>query len=364
MRDSTVPNLLALLARPAAAGELSAADWCRLVGAARALNLLGLLAARLALAGVQPAPQIQRHLEGVSALSARQRLSVRWEAHCLQDALGPLGVPVLLLKGSAYVMAGHAVSVGRLFGDVDILVPRQALAEVESRLLLAGWTPAKTDDYDQRYYRQWMHELPPLLNVRRGTVVDVHHTILPLTARNSPDPAQLFARSQPLEGFDALRVPSPEDLVVHSLVHLTHEGELHNGLRDLADIDGLLRAFGGDVGFWDRLQRGASGNDLARPVWLGLLLARDWLDSPVPQAVLKALAPPGAAPLRLPLLLGWAYRLSLPAPAVRNVGLATQLAQLLIYLRAHRLRMPLPLLMRHLARKSWRSWFTKAEAKA
>ncbi len=362
--SGAVQTLLTLLARPAAAGPLAAADWRQLVAAARALNLLGLLAERLRQAGVQPAPQIQRHLDGAAALSARQRLSVRWEAQCLQDALGPLGVPVLLLKGSAYVMAGHAVSVGRLFGDVDILVPRQALAEVESRLLLSGWTPAKTDDYDQRYYRQWMHELPPLVNVRRGTVLDVHHTILPLTARNTPDPAQLLARSQPLAGFDTLRVPSPEDLVLHSLVHLTHEGELHNGLRDLADIDGLLRAFGDDAGFWERLQRGAAGNDLARPAWLGLLLAREWFASPVPETVLGALAPPAAAPLRLPPLLGWAYRLSLPAPALSRAGMATQLAQLLIYLRAHQLRMPLPLLLRHLARKGWRSWFSKAEAKA
>lgn len=140
--------------------------------------------------------------------------------------------------------------------------------------MLNGWIGAKSDPYDQRYYREWMHELPPMSHVRRGTVLDVHHNILPLTARNAPDPAAIIARSQPLPGSPALRTPCPEDLLVHCLTHLMHEGELHNGLRDLHDADQMLRSFAPVAGFWERLQAVAAGNDLAGPVALGVAARR------------------------------------------------------------------------------------------
>ena len=45
----------------------------------------------------------------------------------------------------------------------------------------------KSDPYDDAYYRRWMHELPPLIHRERDRMIDVHHTILPLTARITPD---------------------------------------------------------------------------------------------------------------------------------------------------------------------------------
>ena len=50
-----------------------------------------------------------------------------WEAEMARRALAPLGVPVVLLKGTAFVAAGLAAGVGRSIGDLDILVPRDAL---------------------------------------------------------------------------------------------------------------------------------------------------------------------------------------------------------------------------------------------
>ncbi|WP_164045505.1 nucleotidyltransferase family protein, partial [Serratia marcescens] len=66
-------------------------------------------------------------------------------------------------------------------GDLDILVPRDRLDEVEAALLAAGWEWVKPDPYDDAYYRRWMHELPPLIHRERDRMIDVHHTILPLT---------------------------------------------------------------------------------------------------------------------------------------------------------------------------------------
>ncbi|CAM3929764.1 nucleotidyltransferase family protein [Roseateles saccharophilus] len=344
--------LLQTLREPQRANALSDADWSALVATARDANLLGALAKRLDAAGVQACPQAQLHLEGVRRMGERQHLSIRWEAHQLQSALGELDIPVVLLKGSAYVMAYPELGRGRLFGDVDILVPQDTLGDVESRLMLHGWVSAKSDPYDQRYYREWMHELPPMSHVHRGTVLDVHHNILPRTARNAPDPAAIIARSQPLPGLPALRIPCPEDLLVHCLTHLMHEGELQNGLRDLHDADQMLRSFAEVAGFWERLQAVATGNDLAGPVALGLRLVSRLFGTPLPPALVETLEAALGPSQSWSRWLG-TYEAALLAPATGAAGLCVAWARQLIYLRAHSLRMPVGLLVRHLARKAW-----------
>ncbi len=347
-------EMLRTLREPRRAVALDAAGWSSLIASARDANLLGALAAALRGAGVASPDAAQRHLEGVLQLGERQHLSIRWEAFQLQAALGELGIPVVLLKGSAYVMAYPEVAQGRIFGDIDILVPRAALGDVESRLMLNGWTGAKADPYDQRYYREWMHELPPMTHVRRGTVLDVHHTILPLTARNAPDPASIIARSQPLPGLPALRAPCVEDLVIHSLTHLMHEGELNNGLRDLHDVDVMLVHFGVRQGFWQRLGEIAVGNDLAGPVALGLRLATRLFGTAVPTDLQPALEGPRTNAKQW---LRWqrVYEAALLEPFSGAASWHALWARRLIYLRAHALRMPLPLLARHLAIKAWKS---------
>jgi len=349
-------RLVAVLCEPARATALDTAQWSSLLATARACNLSGALADKLrALADTQAVampPPAARHLDGALQLAARQRLSVQWEAHCLQRALGSLGVPVVLLKGAAYVMAPGGMGRGRMFGDIDVLVPRESLSSVESALMLDGWVSAKTDAYDQRYYRQWMHEIPPMTHIRRGTVIDVHHTILPLTARNAPNPALIIGRAIPVPGLPALRVPAPEDLLIHSVTHLVHEGELHNGLRDLHDIDGMLRDFGSDAAFWARLVANAEGNDLAGPLLLGLQLARAVFGSPVPEATLTTLR--AAAPGRwqrgwLPKVYGQALR----PPTRADAGTGAAAARSIVYIRSHALRMPMPMLLRHLSIKAW-----------
>ena len=50
-------------------------------------------------------------------------------------ALAPLGVPVVLLKGTAFHAADLAACAGRSVGDLDILVPRAEIERVEEALL-------------------------------------------------------------------------------------------------------------------------------------------------------------------------------------------------------------------------------------
>src|SRR3546814_2129951 len=116
------------------------------------------------------------------------------------------GVPIILLKGTAYAAAGLKAGIGRSIGDLDIMVPCARLDAVEAGLIAAGWEWVKPDPYDDQYYRRWMHELPPLIHKERDRMIDVHHTILPLTARQTPDAEVMIADSVALgDGLFVLR---------------------------------------------------------------------------------------------------------------------------------------------------------------
>jgi hypothetical protein len=139
-------------------------------------------------------------------------------------------------------------------------------------------------------------------------------------------------------------------MVIHSACHLFHEEELHHGLRDLVDLDALLRSFGDDPGFWKSLPARARELDLARPLYYALRYTRKMLDTPVPQEALRDAAA-GAPSRPLRPLMDALYGRALQAPHGSCEDAATGMARRMLFVRAHWLRMPLGLLVRHLGHK-------------
>ena len=314
----------------------AATDWTALISAARAEQLMATLAHRLEHVAVPE--QMGRLFAMHRADAARTRVQALWEADMAQRALAPLGVPVVLLKGTAFHAAGLDAAKGRSVGDLDILVPRASIEAVEQALLGAGWERLKpAEGYDDFYYREWMHELPPLIHRERDQMIDVHHTILPLTARRTPDAAALIADSRPLA--NGLRVLAPEDMIVHAAAHLIADGDMAGGLRNLWDIDRLLRQFARDNGFWLRLEERAKRHQLTEAVARAARLSAQLFATPVP---VRWQRPQG---------LDWLFRRRLLA----RDGWGQQLAagtRFGFYLRGHAMRMPPAMLARHLLRKA------------
>lgn len=348
-----LPLLLQVLRQPERLGAVTLGDWdllLRQAGSARLLTTLRTLLGERGLLEKIPT-EARTHLDWSQMLAERHRRAVHWEVEQIRRALNALALKPILLKGGAYAIAGLPPANGRLFSDIDILVPKDRLDEVEAALMMHGWISSHTDAYDQRYYREWMHELPPMQNIRRDTLIDVHHAILPETARARPAPAKLRAAAQPIDGDPDFLTLSPADMVLHSATHLFY-GEFEHGLRDLVDIDRLLRHFGAAPGFWDGLAGRARELELGRPLFYALRLTQRLLGTPVPELVLAETTRDAPGPALL-ALMDWLFGHALvPGHAsCRRRGSAA--AKLALYIRANWLRMPPLLLARHLFHKAF-----------
>lgn len=361
LQDNAMQSLLNLLGPAPQPQRLSLAEWDLVVRQARRANVLARIAALAQAHGawdaVAPAPR--RHLASALALATRQQRELRFEVAQIARALQPTGLPVVLLKGGAYALAGLQASLGRMVSDVDILVPRERLADVETALMMAGWVHTNHDDYDQRYYRTWMHELPPMRHLQRGTVLDVHHALVPATARARPSTQRLLQAALALPGQSGVRVLAPHDMVLHSAAHLFHESDFAHGFRGVVDIDALLREFAAVPGFWPDLLERAAVLGLQWPLHHALRYAQAIMNTPVPPGAVAALAPSVGQQAWLHRLRDALYLRTLRPDHASTADAWTPLARGLLYVYGHHLRMPLHLLLPHLLRKALRGLLPK-----
>ena len=358
---ASIAPLLHLLGPASQPERLSPVQWDLVVRQARRADVLariaGLLQAQGAWDAVPFAPR--QHLASALALVTRQQRELHFEVAQIARALQPIGLPVVLLKGGAYALAGLQASVGRMVSDVDILVPRERLVDVETALMLGGWMHTNHDAYDQHYYRTWMHELPPLRHLRRGAVLDVHHALLPGTAKVRPRTERLLQAAQSLPGHPDVQVLAPHDTVLHSAAHLFHESDFTRGFRGIVDLDALMREFADLPEFWSLLMERATVLELQWPLHHALRYTQAMLGTPVPAHALAALEPSVGQQAWVCRWRDAVYLRTLQPDHASTSDRWTPLARSLLYLQGHRLRMPMHMLLPHLLRKALRGLHTK-----
>jgi len=346
--------LLRAIADPRCMRALDLPAWERLESCARRNAVLAYLAQRVEAAGLADAIPERPRAALASARVSAQRLAqlARWELRQVARTLAPLGIPLIVLKGAAYLLRAMPHADTRLLSDVDVMVPRASLAAAEAALLDAGWRGTRLDPYDQRYYREWSHELPPLHYPGRLMGVDVHHTICPPVSRLRPDPAAFWARATPTPEAN-VRVLAPADALLHAAVHLFFDSDFDGRFRDLVDLHEMTLAFGHEAGFLDDACARAAELGLGRPLHYTLVLLTRVLATPIPVGVLERTRR-FAAPAPVDRLMTRMLDAVLQPVDPREWPRPHRGKLWLLYARSHWLRMPPHLLVPHLLRKSLR----------
>jgi len=351
------PRLLSLMTDPLQSPQPTLAEWDRLVRLARIGSVASLLHARYERVGALdslPAP-VARQLRSERAVADYRIQMTKWNLEHVCEVLGPLGVELVLLKGSAYVAQDAPWGRGRLTSDIDLMVRVAEIGRVEEALRAVGWRFGEITDYDERYYREWSHELPPLMHPERPLPIDLHHTILPVTSRLRPDADALVAASVGLPGTP-LRVLAPEDQVLHTCCHLFEDSDMWHQLRDLLDLDAMLRQGAERADFDERLAASVARHGLHRPLHYGLRYARRFLSSPVPpRSAGEAARRAKPSALGAALMDALVARSLLPAAPDLPISASRRWAKRALKTRHFLRRFPPRLLVRHIWTKQFRT---------
>ena len=341
---------------------MSLDDWDRVIRVGRASRLLATLRQRLDAAGALdavPGP-VRNHLDSEAAAARYRKQLVLRDLHQLESVLEPVAAPIVLLKGAAYIVQNLRFADGRTVSDVDLLVPRDRLAEVETRLREAG--------LDTRRGGPVRRALLPRVESRSAA-----HALPGKRARARPaprDPAADLARDgrsgaalRRIAPGPGLGVPGPRAggsgparmrARIRGFGPRGPSARHRRSRRIVAGVRGPGRVVGPALRPRDR--RSASG----APSGTACATRRCWsrrrsprrcggrLDAQAPNAVVRR-------------LIDWLVaNVTPPAPlSTSDRRLDSVLPALLALIRYFWIRMPLPILVRHAAVKGARRIFPR-----
>jgi hypothetical protein len=228
-------------------------------------------------------------LHSVAVMNDFRRHHIRQLTARVVSDLRVAGVEVVVLKGAALLVGAVSQMVPRTMSDIDILVVEGSPELAWRTCLASGWTlvdPSWTEDL----YRSH-HHLPPLLDPDGIEVgLEVHRSLLPGADRLGVDVGAVMRRSRVVQVGDVgVRVPSPEDLLLHDCLHFAWSNKLQRAAwRAFADAHVITT----DPRFsWDAFVDVAMETRARQCCYWTLRLGRVLADLAVPDAVQARLDP-------------------------------------------------------------------------
>ncbi|HAW93981.1 MULTISPECIES: nucleotidyltransferase family protein [unclassified Arsukibacterium] len=320
----------------------NAACWSDLLQQARSLGLTAQLKALFERHNMlNELPEtVQKHCAWGWRYYQKQRASLFYELMQLEPALAQTNYPCVLLKGAAYQALGLAVSEGRLYSDIDLLVNRSQLSDCKAKLFFAGFFEPAMSAYDKHFYLELSHENPPLYHVKRGTTLDLHFALFPLAGHKNLVTEQVFASASLLEG-SCFQVPSLSYLYIHAAIHFFWQEERHKLIKDLIDLDLLYNQLA-ERQLLQQLLNDSKQFGALEPVVNTLLLVEKLFNRQLPAEIASQLA-------NSPERRNFARALLLRQ---LQAGTIATLAGAIWYLRGYRHKMHWRVLLRHIWVKS------------
>jgi hypothetical protein len=271
-------------------------DWADIADLARHQGVSPLLywwLAESAIDGERGPDVPQEVLDGLRAdlyAATAQGLLAERQLATVLAALSQAEVPAMVIKGAA-LGSFYPDAALRLYGDIDIMVPQAQLDAAERALTELGYQCFAS----RGWWLDHFHHLPPMVREGDRVPVELHWRLDYQEAKGRLPVDDLWARAVPwaIHGQPALRLDGV-DMVLYLCRHAVVQHRVHGAFRALCDLVQTTEGWGARE--WKVLGRRAIDYDLARPVYLVLVLAEQMFHRAVPAPVLETLRPSGWVP--------------------------------------------------------------------
>jgi len=204
------------------------------------------------------------------------------------------GVAPLALKGPALAMAAYGAIVLRQFTDLDLLVHKREAARAVEILGGDGYTPSAGYELAD-LERPGAYEIT-MTRAGALTDIDLHWRLIPPYFPLALDGEDLWRRAVriEIEGAAMLTLASADHLLYLCAHGAKHGWQALGGICDLAELIRACSRSSPPTSVptpsidWAELTARAERTGARRALGLGMILAHELLDAPVPAGVLEA----------------------------------------------------------------------------
>lgn len=205
---------------------------------------------------------------------------------CAAQALAPLKIDTMLLKGAVLNLAYYRSPALRPMDDVDVLVHREDAFEVAQCLFAQGWSLLRYPDHAMAKIIQRRHSAG--LGHPDGGRIDLHWNLFTqASSRTALMSLWKYDWRVEMAGFP-LRVPNPADLLLHVCLH----GVRYNlipSIRWIADASIVLQQDHYRID-WDYFVEQAQRWQINLAVHRAMSYLREEFAMPIPSQVITQLA--------------------------------------------------------------------------
>jgi len=204
-------------------------------------------------------------------------------------------IPLVVVKGLALAETVYRNVALRPMADVDLLVQKRSLPEVMKTFLKLGFKIVPQEKPVTIKYMNELHLAKRHENVKhlQSLIINIHWDITaPARFRGATktNTRQMIARAQPTKIANSnVLVMTPEDQILHVIYHATFQHPFI-GLLQLCDVAELVKLEDNELDWQSLVKRARNGRTATATYYL-LTSAKRLLGAPIPNRVLKCLAP-------------------------------------------------------------------------
>lgn len=263
-------------------------DWNRILSIATLHRLRPLFYKHLKTFGKEAAgpPAIWKSIEDHATHTMRRNFALTNELAKLLRIFREAGIPAIPFKGPILGLRTYGNVGLRPFHDLDLLVRRDDMLKAKKKMLELGYkAPWKqNDEWEAQHIETQLG--CDFVSANGSINVELHWSFIQKWLAYEIDPEEIWARSEPFQVLgETTQVVALADLLPFLCAHgAKHHWERLFWIVDIAELVAAEKQTD-----WQLILKETAGNGSWRLLALGLYLAQNLLDAPVPNDVATAI---------------------------------------------------------------------------